>query len=62
VLVCHGEDVLGNGALVRLLEAREAEGTGLEASRGWVGDGERLVGMQRAAVVLGLAVLVSWSR
>ena len=32
VLVGHGEDVLSDCALVCLVEAREAEGAGLEAS------------------------------
>jgi hypothetical protein len=33
VLVCEGEEVRGDCALVRLLEARQAEGTGLEETR-----------------------------
>jgi hypothetical protein len=59
VLVGQGKDILCDGALVCLVEAGQSEGPGLEASRGRIRDGERLVGMQRAAVVLGLAVLVS---
>lgn len=59
MLIGQGEDVLGDGALVCLVETGQAEGAGLEASRGRIRDGERLVGMEGAAVVLGLTVLVS---
>lgn len=59
MLVGQGKDILCDGALVCLVEAGQSEWPGLEASRGRIRDGERLVGMQRAAVVLGLAVLVS---
>jgi hypothetical protein len=59
VLVGEGEEVCGDGALVGLLEAGQAEGAGLEFSRRGVRDWRRLVGMERAAVVFGRAVLVS---
>lgn len=36
VLVCEGEDISSDGALVRLLQTRQAEGTGLEEARGRV--------------------------
>lgn len=44
---------------VGLLEAREGEGTRNELARGRVGGFGRLVRVQRAAVVLGRAELVS---
>jgi hypothetical protein len=59
VLVGQRHDVGGDGALVGLLKTREREGTRLEKTRGGVGHGGRLMRMQRAAVVLGRAVLVS---
>jgi hypothetical protein len=58
-LVGQRHDVGGDGALVGLLKTREREGTRLEKTRGGVGHGGRLMRMQRAAVVLGRAVLVS---
>jgi hypothetical protein len=61
-LVGQSQDVGGDGALVGLLETREREGTGLEKTGGRIGYWRRLMGMERAAVVLGRAVLVSAAR
>jgi hypothetical protein len=58
VLVCEGEQVRGNLALVRLLEARQTEGPRLEQTRRGVGLGRGLVRVQWAAVVFGRAILV----
>jgi hypothetical protein len=59
VLVGKGEDVGGDGALVCLLEPGQAKGAGSEETRSGIGHGWRLVGMERSAVVLWWAVLVS---
>lgn len=63
VLVCEGEDVGSDGALVRLVQARQAERAGLEEPRGWIGGRRGLVRMERTAVVFGGTILVSgrWS-
>jgi hypothetical protein len=58
VLVCEGEQVGLDGALVRLLQAGKTEGAGLEETRGGVGYRRRLMGVERPAVVFGRAVLV----
>lgn len=63
VLVCEGEEIGSDGALICLVQTRQAKGAGLEETRCRVGCGRRLVGMERTAVVFGRAVLVSgrWS-
>lgn len=62
VLVGEGEEVCGYGALVRLLKTRQAEGAGLEETRGGIRGGGWLMWVERPAVVLGRAVLVSAGR
>lgn len=62
VLVCEGEQIGGDGALVCLVEARQGEGAGLEETRRGVRHGRRLVRVEGAAVVLGRAKLVPGGR
>lgn len=58
VLVCEGEQVGGDFALVRLLEARQTEGPRLEESRCRIGLWRGLVRVEWTAIVLGRAILV----
>ena len=59
MLICEGEEIGRDLALVGLLETGQAEGSRLEESRRGIRLGRRLVGVERAAVVFGGSVLVS---
>jgi hypothetical protein len=59
MLICEGEEIGGDLALVCLLKAGQTERSGLEESRRRVRLWRRLMGVERTAVVFGRTVLVS---
>lgn len=62
MVVCEGQKVGRNRAIICVLQAREAERSGNEITSSRIGRGWRLDWVQRASIIFGRMILVSVTR